>query len=105
MIVVLNLSDDYQSVIFCLKEVVILIVDKIVDCASIFPVLLVLSRVIKRISTVLSSLILHERLREEGFVVILDLIDKLSHFSFELEFENFFGFCHHDLLRPIILRL
>lgn len=104
VVVILDLLDNYKTVILSLEEVVIFIVDEVVDSTGILPIRLLLSRVaVERVSTILSSLILHECLREECLVVILDLVDEFFHFPLESEFEKLLGVNH--LLRPLDLRL
>ena len=104
VVVILDLLDDYQAVVLSLEEVVVFIVDKVVHSTGILSIRLLLSRVaVERVSTILSSLVLHECLREECLVVILDLVDEFFHFSLEFEFERFPGVDHG--LRPLDLRL
>jgi len=104
VVVILDLLDDYETVVLSLEEVVVLIVDEVVHSTGILPIRLLLSRVaVERISTILISLVLHECLREECLVVILDLVDEFFHFSLEFEFELFLGVYHG--LRPLHLRL
>ena len=92
---VLDLLDDYQAVILRLEEVVVLVVDEVVHCTRVLPIRLLLGGVaVERVSAILSSLILHEGLREEGLVVSLDLVDQVFHFSLEFEFLLFLGVEH-----------
>ena len=104
MVVVLDLLNDYQAVILRLEEVVVLVVDEVVDCTRVLPIRLLLGGVaVERVSAILSSLILHEGLREEGLVVSLDLVDQVFHFSLEFEFLLFLGVEHR--LRPFHVSL
>jgi hypothetical protein len=104
VVVILDLLDNYETVILSLEEVVVFIVDEVVHSTGVLSIRLLLSRVaVERISTILISLVLHECLGEECLVVILDLVDEFFHFSFEFEFELFLGVDHG--LRPLHLRL
>ncbi len=103
VVMILDLLDDYQAVILSFEEVVVFIVDEVVNSTRVLPNLLLLSGVVERISPILRSLVLHECLREECLVVILDLIDKFFHFPLEFEFEQFLGVDHS--LRPLDLSL
>jgi len=104
VVVILDLLDYYKAVVLRLKEVVVLIVDEVVHCTRVLPILLLLGGVaVERVCAVLSSLILHEGLREEGLVVSLDLVDEVFHFSLEFEFLLFLGVEHR--LRPFHVSL
>jgi hypothetical protein len=104
VVVILDLLDNYKAVVLRLKEVVVLIVDEVVHCTRVLPILLLLGGVaVERVCAVLSSLILHEGLREEGLVVSLDLVDEVFHFSLEFEFLLFLGVEHR--LRPFHVSL
>lgn len=95
MVVILDLLDNYQAVVLSLEEVVVFIIDEVVHRTGILPIRLLLSRVaVEGICTILISLVLHECLREECLVVILDLVDEFFHFSLEFEFELFLGVNH-----------
>ena len=100
VVVVLDLLDDYQAVVLRLEEVVVLIVDEVIHCARVLPILLLLGGVtVERVCAALSSLVFHEGLREEGLVVSLDLVDQVFHFSLEFEFLLFLRVEHR--LRPL----
>lgn len=104
VVVILDLLDNYKAVVLRLKEVVVLIVDEVVHCTRVLPILLLLGGVaVERVCAVLSSLILHEGLREEGLIVSLDLVDEVFHFSLEFEFLLFLGVEHR--LRPFHVSL
>ena len=104
VVVVLDLLDDYQAVVLRLEEVVVLIVDEVIHCARVLPILLLLGGVtVERVCAVLSSLVFHEGLREEGLVVSLDLVDQVFHFSLEFEFLLFLGV--ENRLRPLHVSL
>ena len=76
VVVILDLLDNYETVILSLEEVVVFIVDEVVHCTRVLPILLLLGGVaVERVCAVLSSLVFHEGLREEGLVVSLDLVD------------------------------
>jgi uncharacterized membrane protein YGL010W len=85
MMMILDFPDSNQAVIFSLKEIVVLIVNDIVDGACILGILWLLCWIVKGVSTILISLILHEGLGKELFVVCLYLADQLSYFSLEFE--------------------
>ena len=91
---ILDLPDNYQAVILSFEEVIVLIVDEVVNSTRVLPILLLLSGVVKRVSTILRSLVLHEGLREKWLVVILDLVDKFFHLPLEFEFDQFLGLDH-----------
>ena len=105
VVVVLDLLDDYQAVVLRLEEVVVLIVDEVIHCARVLPILLLLGGVtVERVCAVLSSLVFHEGLREEGLVVSLDLVDQVFHFSLEFEFLLFLGVQHRLIPFHVSLR-
>ena len=91
---ILDLPDNYQAVILSFEEVIVLIVDEVVNSTRVLAILLLLSGVVKRVSTILRSLVLHEGLREKWLVVILDLVDKFFHLPLEFEFDQFLGLDH-----------
>lgn len=104
VVVVLDLLDDYQAVVLRLEEVVVLIVDEVVHCTRVLPIRLLLGGVaVERVCPVLSSLVFHEGLREEGLIVSLDLVDQVFHFSLEFEFLLFLGV--ENRLRPLHVSL